>query len=167
MSAGSKGWGSKESATSTSTWGTNQPAQQQQQQVGKVDTQTSKNLIRLAQEGRNIGAETLTELEVQAEAIDRIEYNVDNINHNLDKAERSLRGIESVSGALHNAFNKDKSKGPGAFEKVDRKVCCMLAPWEGAAVPLLLLLTLYVFASDRSEERLSHSQVRDPLQTLG
>ncbi len=42
-------------------------SQQQQQQVsGQVDTQASKNLVRLALEARQAGSDTLTDLETQA-----------------------------------------------------------------------------------------------------
>jgi len=75
----------------------------------------------LAQEARQLGAETLTELENQAEAIDRIEYNVDNINHNLDEAERALRGIESITGALANAMSDPKHSAP-VYNAKDRSI---------------------------------------------
>lgn len=59
----------------------------------------------------------------QAEQLDRIEYNMDNINANLDKSERHLRGIHSIGGALKNHYTEDKTKNnTPVFVKQDRTV---------------------------------------------
>lgn len=90
--------------------------QQQKVQV-KVDVESTRNALRLANESRNIGAATLTELTIQAgcqhsisltttEQIDRIERDVESIHANLDTSNRLLRGIESIPGALANKFTK-------------------------------------------------------------
>lgn len=84
--------------------------QQQQSQV-KVDTATSRNALRIAMETREIGGATMNELSYQAEVIDLIERDVENIHNNLDKANRLVRGIESVGGSVANAFSGDKHSG--------------------------------------------------------
>jgi len=81
-----------------------------------VDTKTSENALRLALEAREMGVDTITELELQAgtlqfpttfslrthssplwpyfaEQIDRIESDVENIHTNLDKGDRLLRFV--------------------------------------------------------------------------
>lgn len=54
-----------------------------------------------------MGTSTLAELTIQAEQIDRIENNVEKIHNNVDKANRLLKGIESLPGAIGNALSKD------------------------------------------------------------
>jgi hypothetical protein len=88
-----------------------------------VDTDSSKNALRLASQARDMGTATLAELTIQAgfptffllfflflEQIDRIENNVEKIHSELDKSNKLLRGIESLPGAISNAMSKD-SKG--------------------------------------------------------
>lgn len=95
--------------------------QQQIQINAKVDTETTKNAIRLAQQAREMGVSTLAELTLQAEQIDRIENNVESIHGNIEKSNRLLRGIESVPGSIANSFTKDiPNKGPAEFK--DRTV---------------------------------------------
>eukprot|EP01114_Cavostelium_apophysatum_P015389 TRINITY_DN4178_c0_g1_i1.p1 TRINITY_DN4178_c0_g1~~TRINITY_DN4178_c0_g1_i1.p1 ORF type:complete len:482 (+),score=140.25 TRINITY_DN4178_c0_g1_i1:93-1538(+) len=100
---------------------------QQQQQVSvKVDTQTTKNALRIASQARETGTGTLVELTLQAEQLDRVETNIEGIHANLDKADRLLRGIESVGGAFANKFSKDvdgrPSGGLGGDRTLDIKV---------------------------------------------
>lgn len=53
-----------------------------------------------------------------------MEYNLDSMNANLDKAERHLRGIHSIGGALRNHYTEDKTKNNApVFDKKDRTVC--------------------------------------------
>lgn len=83
--------------------------QNQVQEQVKVDTNASRNALRIALETRDIGAATMGELSYQAEVIDLIERDVENIHANLDKANRLVRGIESVGGSVANAFSSDKN----------------------------------------------------------
>lgn len=52
-----------------------------------------------------------------------IERDVENIHNNLDKANRLVRGIESVGGSLANTFSSEKHTGRDVHFK-DRTVCC-------------------------------------------
>eukprot|EP00013_Stygamoeba_regulata_P007825 CAMPEP_0177678028 /NCGR_PEP_ID=MMETSP0447-20121125/28769_1 /TAXON_ID=0 /ORGANISM="Stygamoeba regulata, Strain BSH-02190019" /LENGTH=547 /DNA_ID=CAMNT_0019186961 /DNA_START=102 /DNA_END=1746 /DNA_ORIENTATION=- len=81
-----------------------------QERRTKVDLDTSKNALRIALDTREMGADTLEELERQRRQLDRIEHNVENIHHNLDRGERMIRGLESVGGGLKNTFTRDKTK---------------------------------------------------------
>jgi len=85
--------------------------QQQQQLPPAVDTQTSRNALRVAMQTREIGAATMNELSYQAEVIDIIERDVENIHNNLDKANRLVRGMESIGGSISNAFTNEKKTG--------------------------------------------------------
>jgi hypothetical protein len=57
-----------------------------------------------------LGAETLSELENQARVIDNIENTLENIHGQMDKAERLLRGIDSLPAYIGNSLNKKKDK---------------------------------------------------------
>ncbi|EGC37839.1 hypothetical protein DICPUDRAFT_149475, partial [Dictyostelium purpureum] len=98
--------------------------QQQQQQMNKkssrVDTESTKMALRLAVETKETGISTLNELSYQAEVIDNIERNVENIHANLDRSDRLLKGIESFGGAISNSFNKEKPSNRPEFEPIDR-----------------------------------------------
>lgn len=80
---------------------------QRQSVTVKVDTDSSKNALRLVSQARDMGTATLAELTIQAEQIDRIENNVEKIHSELDKSNKLLRGIESLPGAISNAMSKD------------------------------------------------------------
>jgi len=84
---------------------------QQRALTVQVDTETSRNALRVARETHDISASTMDRLADQGEQIDRIERDVENIHGNLDKADRLLRGIESFGGAIVNSMTKDKTKG--------------------------------------------------------
>lgn len=85
----------------------------------KVDTQTAKNLVRIANETKQVALTTNNELARQAEVIDRIEYNIESIHANQDMADRYLKGIHSVGGAIANAMDSKKPMGPN-YEYKDR-----------------------------------------------
>mmetsp|Transcript_11130 Transcript_11130/g.12250 ORF Transcript_11130/g.12250 Transcript_11130/m.12250 type:complete len:527 (+) Transcript_11130:41-1621(+) len=78
----------------------------------QVDVDRSKRLVGLAHEIRGQGAEVLTELELQAERIDRIEGHVDNIHRNLDESNRLLKGIESLPAYIGHSMRKKKKNKP-------------------------------------------------------
>ncbi|KAF2077361.1 hypothetical protein CYY_001364 [Polysphondylium violaceum] len=99
--------------------------QQLQQQQGrvKVDTESTKMALRLVNETRETGISTLNELSLQAEIIDNMENNLDNIHSNLDRSDKLLKGIESWGGAISNSFDKDfknGNKGGPANAPIDR-----------------------------------------------
>jgi hypothetical protein len=91
---------------------------QQVQTTMKLDTQSTKNALRIASQARDMGTSTLTELTLQAEQLDRIENNVEQIHSNLDRSNRILRGIESFGGAISNSVTKDTTSNfvPGQFK---------------------------------------------------
>jgi hypothetical protein len=64
-----------------------------------------------------MGVATLEELALQAETLDRIERDIENINANLDRGDRYVRAMESVGGVLKNAFSKEQKRGPAPSPK--------------------------------------------------
>jgi len=104
-----------------------------------VDTDLSKQVLRDALEARQMGADTLNELGRQAETIDRIERNVENVHASMDRGERHIRGIESVGGSLKNFFTSDKDVGNRtAYNPVDRRIQLDDKPPENVDLPILL-----------------------------
>eukprot|EP01097_Dermamoeba_algensis_P003008 TRINITY_DN2212_c0_g1_i1.p1 TRINITY_DN2212_c0_g1~~TRINITY_DN2212_c0_g1_i1.p1 ORF type:complete len:473 (+),score=122.95 TRINITY_DN2212_c0_g1_i1:216-1634(+) len=93
---------------------------QKQTQKVKVDTEASKNALKVALQIREMGTETLVKLQEQGEQIDKIEHSLENINNRLDKTDRLLVSLESLPGAIYNALTEDKTKGPTAFVPGDR-----------------------------------------------
>lgn len=79
-------------------------------EVTKVDTQSTKEALRLAQESLQIGSGTLQTLAVQAEQLDRIENTVEMMHAKLDKTDRLLRGIESLPAYIGQAMKKAKPR---------------------------------------------------------
>jgi hypothetical protein len=102
-----------------------------------VDTKTSENALRIALEAREMGIDTITELEYQAEQIDRIERDVENIHANLDKGDRLMRGIESFGGYLKNKFSSaTQIRGTGTA--VERKIEWQKRRPDKIDIPVLL-----------------------------
>lgn len=102
-----------------------------------VDTKTSENALRIALEAREMGIDTITELEYQAEQIDRIERDVENIHANLDKGDRLMRGIESFGGYLKNKFSSaTQIRGTGTA--IERKIEWQKRRPEKIDIPVLL-----------------------------
>jgi len=81
---------------------------------------TGENALRLAYETREIGIDTIEELERQAEQIDRIERGVENIHSNLDKGDRMIRGIEGLGGHFLNQVTTQKKREMPTFQ--ERKI---------------------------------------------
>jgi len=84
----------------------------------QVDMETTRNVLRTANNIRDIGSTTLVAMKEQAETIDRIENDVESIHHNLEQSDKLLKGIESVPYSIRNAFSKDQPSFERKF--VDR-----------------------------------------------
>lgn len=87
----------------------------------KVDTQATKEALRLAEEALATGSETLTELSRQAEQLDRIENTIEGIHGKLDRADELLRGIESLPAYIGQSLRKSKPRRVKRIE-ADRKI---------------------------------------------
>eukprot|EP01102_Stenamoeba_stenopodia_P011307 TRINITY_DN345_c1_g3_i2.p1 TRINITY_DN345_c1_g3~~TRINITY_DN345_c1_g3_i2.p1 ORF type:complete len:531 (+),score=125.41 TRINITY_DN345_c1_g3_i2:236-1828(+) len=101
--------------------------QVQNQMLMKADQDASRDALRIAMEAREIGVATLEDLSEQAAIIDRIENDIEQINANLDRGDRYIRGLETFGGALKNAFTNAKVKAAHQIDEdrtldVDRQV---------------------------------------------
>lgn len=72
-----------------------------QREIDEMQART-KNCLRMGYESRQLGADTLTELQVQGEKLDKIHDKTYDIHDNLTAGERALRGIESFWGTVAN-----------------------------------------------------------------
>jgi hypothetical protein len=106
--------------------------------------------------------------DLSAEQIDRIEYNLANIDANLKKTDRHLRGIESVTSAIKNAWTKDETKGNNpVFTPIDRTVrvrficgrgcSCICVPSAEPAAFHYLILADQSRSKDAAGRRLRYS----------
>jgi len=66
-----------------------------------------------------MGVTALNELAVQAETLDRMEGQLEHIQAMLDKGDRYISSMESVTGAFRNALSKEK-KTPNFNNQFDR-----------------------------------------------
>lgn len=94
---------------------------------GIVDVGTSERALAAAYRARDTGTATLGEIERQREVLHNAERGLDDINHNVDMANRHMRGIESVGGAFVNKATNAPRKEHTAvmkqeveFQEVDR-----------------------------------------------
>uniref|UniRef100_A0A6B2L835 t-SNARE coiled-coil homology domain-containing protein n=1 Tax=Arcella intermedia TaxID=1963864 RepID=A0A6B2L835_9EUKA len=94
----------------------------------QVNTGAARQALSLLQETEQMGAAALMELEKQAEQIDRIENSVENIHSNMDKAERLLRGIESLPAYIGNSMRAKKEVVKKPNTPVDRKLVVQKGP---------------------------------------
>ncbi|EGG17374.1 GRAM domain-containing protein [Cavenderia fasciculata] len=110
-----------------------------QQQRTKVDTESTKQALRIAYETRETGISTMNELSYQAELIDNIERNVENIHGNLDRSDRLLKGMESWGGMISNAMGKDETanRERPSHDQVDRSL--KVRPRDDPAVDIDIL----------------------------
>eukprot|EP01125_Pyxidicula_operculata_P005468 TRINITY_DN193_c2_g1_i1.p1 TRINITY_DN193_c2_g1~~TRINITY_DN193_c2_g1_i1.p1 ORF type:complete len:447 (-),score=101.68 TRINITY_DN193_c2_g1_i1:243-1583(-) len=113
---------------------------EQQQEKVKVDTAAADRILALATETDNIQNDVMLRLSEQAEQIDRIENNLDNIEGNLKKANHLMKGIESLPYYLFGG-SKDKTKRETVLK--DR---ALKAP--KGAPPIFELEVVYKFNDD-------------------
>lgn len=83
-------------------------------------------MVRQVEETKAVGAETLNELDKQSEQLKRVHGEVDKIENNLNVADRTIRGMESVWGSIRNMWSKSTSTGrpqsAAEAQRLDRAV---------------------------------------------
>eukprot|EP00735_Rhodelphis_limneticus_P010550 TRINITY_DN3314_c0_g1::TRINITY_DN3314_c0_g1_i1::g.31020::m.31020 TRINITY_DN3314_c0_g1::TRINITY_DN3314_c0_g1_i1::g.31020 ORF type:complete len:361 (-),score=55.12,sp/P83351/SNA29_CAEEL/26.11/7e-11,SNARE/PF05739.14/0.11,SNARE/PF05739.14/5.6e-12,PH/PF00169.24/9.6e-09,V-SNARE_C/PF12352.3/3.5e-06,V-SNARE_C/PF12352.3/2.1e+02,PH_11/PF15413.1/8.7e-05,PH_11/PF15413.1/1.8e+03,PH_8/PF15409.1/0.034,PH_8/PF15409.1/3.6e+03,Sec20/PF03908.8/1.9e+03,Sec20/PF03908.8/0.012,Sec20/PF03908.8/5.1e+02,Peripla_BP_2/PF01 len=85
-------------------------SQEQQVQMLKEDNKASlQRSLQLTSQMKQTGASTLAQLESQTEQIESIQDTVANIHGNMHRADRLMRGIESIAGSVKNKFTKNKA----------------------------------------------------------
>eukprot|EP01087_Luapelamoeba_hula_P010866 TRINITY_DN2898_c0_g1_i1.p1 TRINITY_DN2898_c0_g1~~TRINITY_DN2898_c0_g1_i1.p1 ORF type:complete len:409 (+),score=67.66 TRINITY_DN2898_c0_g1_i1:471-1697(+) len=131
-----------------------------------VDVGASENALRLAYQTRDMGADTMLELEYQGQQIDRIENKIESIHNNLDKGERLVRGIESLGGHILNGMTSQKlGKRP---EAGSRELTWARKRPDKVEVPILLkhsndLLTPATLVFEDTTFLVSQPGVKNPM----
>eukprot|EP00009_Paramoeba_aestuarina_P005564 CAMPEP_0201516828 /NCGR_PEP_ID=MMETSP0161_2-20130828/8074_1 /ASSEMBLY_ACC=CAM_ASM_000251 /TAXON_ID=180227 /ORGANISM="Neoparamoeba aestuarina, Strain SoJaBio B1-5/56/2" /LENGTH=442 /DNA_ID=CAMNT_0047914113 /DNA_START=52 /DNA_END=1380 /DNA_ORIENTATION=+ len=77
--------------------------------------EAAKRALRVAEQTKAIGADTLGKLDSQGQKLYNAESDLNQINADLKEANRELRGIHSRTGAMKNSMTKSK------WDHVDRK----------------------------------------------
>jgi hypothetical protein len=72
----------------------------------RANLESIQRSVQLAHDADERGAATLTQLSMQREQLSNIQRNMDDINGNMTRSERILRGMKSLGGAIRNAFGK-------------------------------------------------------------
>mmetsp|Transcript_32006 Transcript_32006/g.75878 ORF Transcript_32006/g.75878 Transcript_32006/m.75878 type:complete len:141 (-) Transcript_32006:17-439(-) len=73
-----------------------------------------RQMVRQADQTGGIARETLTTLDDQSEQIKRMHNEVDQIDNNLNFADRTIRGMESYWGSFKNYVSKPAKPARGA-----------------------------------------------------
>jgi len=92
-------------------------SEQDQLQLSKDRSNESlKNAIRAAEETDGVASATTVKLAEQKEQIRGMDRDLADVNDTLDKTDRTIRGMESYSGAVKNMFSSGKTqKGQTRF----------------------------------------------------
>jgi len=98
----------------------------------QVNTDTAKRALIMLQETQQMGENTLVELGMQAEQIDRVESMVENIHENMNKTDKLLRGIESLPAYIGNSIFRKKEPSPRVVGSKDRTITVI----KGVAPPM-------------------------------
>lgn len=93
-----------------------------------VDTKITEQAVQLALEIQQSTINALVKIEEQGEQITRIESKLDNINHNLDKTEKLISGMESVLSYFGGKFGKEKKPPVASYKNKSLKVDANLTP---------------------------------------
>lgn len=75
----------------------------------KVDVDSAQRAAATAIRTKELGQATLAELDRQRGVMEKVEKDLDRMDHNLVKAERHVRGVESVWGAFQNSVSDGPS----------------------------------------------------------
>lgn len=79
------------------------------EQRGKVDVDSARNGLRKLHQAKDMGLATLDELDRQREVVHGMHQRLEDMDVDLARNERHIRGIESIPGAIANKIVKDKS----------------------------------------------------------
>merc|ERR1712137_1462053 len=78
--------------------------------------------LRLAEQTRDIQANTIMKVREQGHQIERMQSDVESIHNNMRQSERKLRGIESVWGAFANKVTSSRNSNYKKKAHSDRKM---------------------------------------------
>lgn len=99
----------------------------------RANLESIQRSVQLAHDADERGAATLTQLSMQREQLSNIQRNMDDINGNMTRSERILRGMKSLGGAIRNAFGKKPADETARPTRPDDAAAAAAAAAAGAA----------------------------------
>merc|ERR1712137_332655 len=78
---------------------------------------TTRRIRQMAEESRQMGAETLNQLDEQGRTLNKIEKNLDKINEDVQEGEKSLAEMEKCCGLCVCPWNRPKPLSSSAKYK--------------------------------------------------
>lgn len=91
-----------------------QRMQRRADEITDESLESTRRMLRMAEETQDTGIKTLVALDEQGEKLNRIEENLDEINDGMREAERNLTGLEKFCGLCVCGCKKRKN-----FEKTE------------------------------------------------
>lgn len=83
---------------------------------------SAQRSLRLAEQTRDIQANTIMKLKEQGHQIERMQGDMDTIHNNMKQSERKLRSIESVWGSFANKVTSNRNSNYKKKAHQDRKI---------------------------------------------
>lgn len=83
---------------------------------------SAQRSLKLAEQTRDIQANTMMKLKDQGQQIDRMQNDMDTLHNNMKQSERKLRGIESVWGSVANKVTSSRNSRYKKKAHMDRKL---------------------------------------------
>lgn len=74
--------------------------------MASQNSESVRRMVRQTDQTRNVAGETLTVLDTQSEQLKRMHGEIDKVEENLNFADRTIRGMESVWGSFRNYVSK-------------------------------------------------------------
>lgn len=90
--------------------------------VALEGNRSAQRSVKLAEQARDIQANTMIRLKEQGQQIDRMQGDMDSLHNNMKQSERKLRGIESVWGSVANKVTSSRNSRYKKKAHMDRKL---------------------------------------------
>jgi hypothetical protein len=90
--------------------------------VAMEGNKSAQRSLRLAEQTRDIQANTIMKLKDQGHQIERMQSDMDTIHNNMKQSERKLRSIESVWGSFANKVTSNRNSNYKKKAHQDRKI---------------------------------------------
>ena len=111
----------------------------------------------MAQQARDIQAETLLRLQQQGHQVERMQMDMDTVHNNMRQSERKLRSIESVWGSIANKVTSGANSNHKKKAHADRRLMKQRKLEEARNSKL----KEKTFESQRTADRANSSKTRD------
>merc|ERR1712063_109879 len=90
--------------------------------IAMEGNRSAQRSLRLAEQTRDIQANTVMKLKEQGHQIERMQSDMDTIHNNMKQSERKLRSIESVWGSFANKVTSNRNSSYKKKAHQDRKI---------------------------------------------